>query len=90
MEVKIEEFDTGIRKILPEKASLDRIAGGFGFTEGPVWCGNYLLFSDIPRNRIVRLALRYEGPEVTTFRTPSGNSNGQTLDRSGPSDNLRT
>jgi sugar lactone lactonase YvrE len=83
VEVRIEEFDGGIEKIVPEKPSLDRVAGGFGFTEGPVWCGNCLLFSDIPRNRIVRLTLRHEGPEVTTFRSPSGNSNGQTLDRSG-------
>ena len=83
MEVRIEDFDGGISRIVPERPSLERVAGGFGFTEGPVWCGNYLLFSDIPRNRIVRLTMRHEGPEVTTFRTPSGNSNGQTLDRSG-------
>jgi sugar lactone lactonase YvrE len=83
VEVRIEEFDSGIRKIVPDKPSLDRVAGGFGFTEGPVWCGSYLLFSDIPRNRIVRLTMLHEGPEVVTFRTPSGNSNGQTLDRSG-------
>lgn len=83
LEVRLEVFDAAVHNIVPEKASIDRIAGGFGFTEGPVWCGDYLLFSDIPRNRIVRLTLRHEGPEVVTFRTPSGNSNGQTLDRSG-------
>jgi hypothetical protein len=27
---------------------LTRIAGGLGFTEGPVWRGTALLFSDIP------------------------------------------
>ncbi|MER3406440.1 MAG: gluconolactonase, partial [Chloroflexota bacterium] len=42
-----------------------------------------LLFSDIPRNRIVRWRELPEGPEVTTFRYPSGNSNGLTLDRQG-------
>jgi hypothetical protein len=36
VEVRIEEFDGGIEKIVPEKPSLDRVAGGFGFTEGPV------------------------------------------------------
>ena len=83
MEVKLEVFDSAVRGIVPEKASIDRIASGFGFTEGPVWLGDCLLFSDIPRNRIVRLTMRHEGPEVVTFRTPSGNSNGQTLDGSG-------
>ncbi len=83
MEVKTEQLDSAFRKIVPERAILDRIAGGFGFTEGPVWRGDHLLFSDIPRNRIVRLRMLPEGPEVTTFRSPSGNPNGQTLDRLG-------
>lgn len=60
-----------------------RIAGGFRFTEGPVWLGNCLLFSDIPNNRIVRWESRPEGPWVTTYRWPSGNANGNTLDRHG-------
>jgi len=68
---------------VPEEPQLQQAAGGFGFTEGPVWCGNYLLFSDIPRNRIIRWRMLSEGPEVTTFRSPSGNSNGLTLDKSG-------
>lgn len=83
MDMKSDVFDAGFRKIVPEEAVLDRVAGGFGFTEGPVWRGDHLLFSDIPRNRIVRLRLLQEGPEVTTFRSPGGNPNGQTLDRQG-------
>lgn len=83
MDVKVEEFDSAIRKIVPEKANLEQIAAGFGFTEGPIWRGDYLLFSDIPRNRIVRLRLLSEGPEITTFRSPSGNSNGLTMDKNG-------
>ena len=63
--------------------TLEQVATGFGFTEGPIWFGSYLLFSDIPRNRIIRWRMLSEGPEVTTFRSPSGNSNGLTLDRSG-------
>ncbi len=81
--MKSDVFDAGFREIVPEGAVLDRVAGGFGFTEGPVWRGDHLLFSDIPRNRIVRLRMLQEGPEVTTFRSPSGNPNGQTLDRQG-------
>lgn len=83
MDLQIEEFDSKIREIIPEKAKLEQIATGFGFTEGPIWCGDYLLFSDIPRNRIVHLQIHSYGPEITTFRFPSGNSNGLTLDRSG-------
>ena len=83
MEAKTEQLDSAFRKMVPERATLGRIAGGFGFTEGPVWRGDHLLFSDIPRNRIVRLRMLQEGPEVTTFRSPSGNPNGQTLDRLG-------
>ena len=83
MDVQIEAHDNTIWQIVPEKVSLEQVATGFGFTEGPIWYGDALLFSDIPRNRIVRWHMRGEGPEVTTFRSPSGNSNGLTLDRSG-------
>jgi gluconolactonase len=62
---------------------LDRIATGFTFTEGPVWRGEDLLFSDIPNNRTVRYRPTPEGPEVTTFRHPTGNANGLTLDLEG-------
>ena len=80
MSLKVEVRDRAVREILPEDGIIEQVATGFGFTEGPVWCGNYLLFSDIPMNRIIRLDLRQEGPEVTTYRSPSGNPNGSTLD----------
>lgn len=37
-------------------AAVEKVAGGFGFTEGPVWLAeqNAVLFTDIPRNRIMR------------------------------------
>ena len=83
MNVEIEVNDYAIRQIVPEGTDLEQIATGFGFTEGPVWCGDYLLFSDLRHNRIVRLDMRSYGSEVTTFRTPSGFSNGNTLDNCG-------
>jgi gluconolactonase len=79
----LEAFDADFRKLIPESTVLQPIATGFGFTEGPVWCGDYLLFSDIPQNRIVRWHTRHSGPEVLTYRSPSGNANGLTLDRNG-------
>jgi gluconolactonase len=83
MEFKTQIFDGKFRDIVPEGATLEHIATGFSFTEGPVWCGNHLLFSDIPKNRIVKYKMLAEGPEVNTFRSPSGNSNGLTLDATG-------
>ena len=70
-----------LHTLMAADAPIDRIAGGLGFTEGPVWSGDHLLFSDIPNNRIARWRRLPEGPELTTFAT--GNSNGLTLDRSG-------
>lgn len=83
MEVQVEEYDSAIKQIVPEEAIQEQIATGFIFTEGPVWCGDYLLFSDLRRNRIIRWRMLNEGPEVTTYRSPSGDSNGLALDRSG-------
>lgn len=83
MGTRIEVHDKAIWQLVPEGATAEQVATGFDFTEGPVWCGDHLLFSDIPRNRIVRWRMLGEGPELTTFRSPSGNSNGLTLDRSG-------
>jgi len=81
--LNMEVQDSAIKSIVPEDAMVEQLAGGFGFTEGPVWHQGSLLCSDIPNNRIIRWRMLGEGPEVTTFRTPSGNSNGLTLDRSG-------
>ena len=83
IQLRVEAGDSAIKQIIPDGALLELIATGFGFTEGPIWCGDHLLFSDIPRDRIVRWRWPSEGPEVTTFRYPSGNANGLTLDRSG-------
>jgi len=82
-ELNIVVKGDAVRQLIPEGTVIEQLSGGFDFTEGPVWLGDHLLFSDIPRNRIIRWQMLGHGPEVTTFRTPSGNSNGLTLDRSG-------
>jgi len=71
----------GLRDLIDPDASVERIAGGLGFTEGPVWRDGSLLFSDIPNNRIARWHRLPEGPELTTYTT--GMSNGLTLDHQG-------
>ena len=64
-------------------AAIERIASGFRWAEGPVYFrdGGYLLWSDIPNNRIMRW-LEDDG-HVSVFRTPSNYSNGNTRDREG-------
>ena len=95
METRFEVHDPTFRRLVSEDQTVERIAAGFAFTEGPVWNGDHLLFSDIPNNRIVRWRQLPEGPEVATYRYPSGfplgrpapnhqpGSNGLTLDRQG-------
>ena len=56
-----------------------KLAGGFQFTEGPVWHPDgYLLFSDIPGDAILKYT---PDGTVETHLSPSRNSNGLTLDR---------
>ena len=64
-------------------AKVERIASGMRWTEGPVWFGDgrYLLWSDIPNNRIVKW--EEETGAVSVFRKPSNNGNGNTRDRQG-------
>jgi len=91
MVAEFEVRDTALRRLVGAEPQVRRIAGGFGFTEGPVWTGEALLFSDIPNNRIIRWRALPERPEVTTFRHPvcvpygtaRGGSNGLTLDAQG-------
>jgi gluconolactonase len=62
---------------------IQRLWTGGLWMEGPAWCGQgrYLVWSDIPNNR----QLRYldDDGRVTVFRSPSGNSNGNTFDFEG-------
>ena len=64
-------------------ASVEKLASGCRWSEGPVWFGDgrYLLWSDIPNNRILKW--EEETGAVSAFRKPSGNANGNTRDRQG-------
>jgi gluconolactonase len=64
-------------------AKVERLATGFRWSEGPVWFGDgrYLLWSDIPNNRIMRWD--EETGRTSVFRKPSNFSNGNTRDRQG-------
>ena len=62
---------------------IQRIWTGGLWTEGPAWngVGRYLIWSDIPNN--VQMRWLQETCQVTTFRSPSANSNGNTFDWQG-------
>ncbi|MBN8926297.1 MAG: gluconolactonase [Rhodospirillales bacterium 69-11] len=76
-------LDPRFRPIALGHAAVERIATGFRFTEGPVWFGDgrYLLFSDIPNDRILRWDETDGG--ISVFREPSHYANGNTRDRQG-------
>ncbi len=78
---RIEKLDKRFPK--QGNAGIDRIATGFRWAEGPVYFrdGGYLLWSDIPNNRMMRW-LEEDG-HVSVFRAPSNYSNGNTRDREG-------
>jgi gluconolactonase len=69
---EIVRLDPSLDRIVPPGAILEKLAGGFQFTEGPVWHPDgYLLFSDPNANTIYRWS-----PEgsVSVFRAKSGYS----------------
>lgn len=78
----IESFDKRFKGSVGISA-VERIATGFRWAEGPVYfpAGRYLLFSDIPNNRIMRYC--EDDGHLSVFRQPSMNSNGNTIDREG-------
>ena len=94
--VEIVPADPGrdaLGRIVPSRARLERVAGGFEFTEGPVWTRDgALLFSSPNTNTIYRWA---PAGTVTVFRPKSGytgadigryaqpGSNGLTFDPDG-------
>src|SRR3982751_5384086 len=63
--------------------AVERVATGMRWAEGPVYfpAGRYLLFSDIPNNRIMRYS--EDDGHLSVYRQPSMNSNGNTIDREG-------
>jgi gluconolactonase len=71
-----------LASIISENSKVEKVASGFKFVEGPVWNGSkgFLLFSDIPADRIYKWS---QQKGVEAFREPSGNSNGLTYDKAG-------
>ena len=75
--------ETEFKKLFSVDAKVEKLATGFHFTEGPVWVprdGGFLVFSDIPADELKKWTVK-DG--VTTFRKPSLESNGNTVDAKG-------
>ncbi|HTO11400.1 MAG TPA: SMP-30/gluconolactonase/LRE family protein [Candidatus Binatia bacterium] len=79
----IHVLDPSFGKYRINSAAVERLATGFRWCEGPAWFGDgrYLLWSDIPNNRIMRWD--EETGAVSVFRRPSDYGNGNTRDRQG-------
>ncbi len=97
---KIDRKAAGFDAIVPADATIERVATGFTWVEGPVWIpAGYLLFAEITSNSIRKMT-----PDgvVSIFMQPSGykgtapyggrepGSNGMTLDCEGATDGCRT
>ncbi len=92
-ELQIERIDPGLEAIVAADAKLEQVAGGFEFTEGPVWAKQgYLLFSSPNTNTIYRWSPQgtvevfrtksgYTGPDIGAYTQPG--SNGLTFDPQG-------
>ncbi len=78
-----EILDDRFANLIVDTAHIDKIHTGCRFTEGPAYfpAGRYLIWSDIPSNRLMRFD-ECTG-HVGVFRDPSGNANGNTVDRQG-------
>ncbi|WP_282606869.1 SMP-30/gluconolactonase/LRE family protein [Pelagibius sp. Alg239-R121] len=74
--------DEAFRFLVNPAASLKKLCSGMLWAEGPVYFpqGDYLLWSDIPNNRMLQWV---EGPGMRIYRYSSNNSNGNTRDREG-------
>ncbi|MFZ4651595.1 MAG: SMP-30/gluconolactonase/LRE family protein [Rubrivivax sp.] len=80
---RIEVLDERFLALRLLSGTVEQLASGFYWAEGPVWFGDgrYLLFSDIPNDRI----LRWDdcSGQLSVFRHPSHHANGLARDRQG-------
>jgi gluconolactonase len=82
-EPRIQIIDPSFASYRVNAAKVERLATGMRWSEGPIWFGDgrYLLWSDIPNNRIMKW--EEETGAVSVFRKPSNFANGNTRDRQG-------
>ncbi len=91
--LQVVRLDLALDRIVAAGAQLEKLAGGFQFTEGPLWLPDgALLFSDPNANRIYRWSEEkglsvfrdrsgYDGADIAAYTQPG--SNGLALDPQG-------
>lgn len=74
----IEILDQEGNTVIDSAAKIEVLAGGFSWAEGPLWIadGEYLLFSDVPNNKVYKLT---SGGDTSTYLAPSGQSGPPTV-----------
>jgi gluconolactonase len=79
----VEVLDDSFRDLRLYSASVEQLASGCRWAEGPVWFGDgrYLLWSDIPNDRI--LSWDETSGMTSVFRSPASHANGHVRDRQG-------
>lgn len=77
------QHDVRFSRLIIAHARLEKLWSGGRWLEGPAYfpAGRYLVFSDIPNDRLLRFD-ETDGT-VSVFRQPSHNANGNTTDRQG-------
>lgn len=78
-----EILDPRFARLFNGNAQVEKLFTGCIWAEGPAWfgAGRFVVWSDIPNNRMLRFD--ETSGHVSVFRQPSGNSNGNTVDRQG-------
>ena len=76
-------LDPRFKNLFAGYIRVERHWTGAVWSEGPAWfaAGRYLVWSDIPNNRMLRWT--EESGQVSVFRAASNNSNGNTVDNRG-------
>jgi gluconolactonase len=71
----------GSAALAQEERQIDRVAGGYRFTEGPAWSREgFLVFSDVPNDQILKYV---PGEKPTVLRENSNGANGNAFDAQG-------
>jgi gluconolactonase len=80
---RVRVLDPEYNKYRLPMASVERLYTGCRWAEGPVWFGEHrcVIWSDIPNNRMLKW--EEETGQVSVFRKPADNANGNTRDRQG-------
>ncbi|MBV6831197.1 SMP-30/gluconolactonase/LRE family protein [Xanthomonas euvesicatoria] len=83
---QLQTFDRRFGDVVASDARIEKLTEGFTWSEGPAWVrkGGYLLFTDVPENKLYRWSEQaglsvllspsgYTGPELPTLREAGAN-----------------